>query len=554
MKHILAKIIFSVSLILIYIISPAQPKKITFTDVTKKSGIDFKYTFGDYTYQNILESSGSGITIFDYNNDQLQDLYILNGTYLEGISELPGKVFKNTPDKLYKNNGNGTFTEVSAVAGLDDKNWSMAAVPIDYDNDGDQDVYLLNYGPNVFFRNNGKGTFTDITGSLGLKGPEKLNGFTKWSVGAIFWDYNLDSRLDILVGNFLAFDPQYISSKKPGTMPHPSEYNGQASMLYEQSPDGKFIDVTKRNNLFFPDAKCMGMTLLDYDNDNDLDIFVANDHQANFLFRNDKGVFKEVGISSGVAVNSKGQVSGSMHGTIGDVDGDGWIDVLVTDLEFGALYRNLGNGLFEDITDKSGLSGQLAGKGSWGGALFDYDNDGDLDIFAANGTAEELVLQFPLLLENDGKGHFRNTGRERGAYFSTKRSGRSSATWDYDNDGDLDLIISHVDLQATATLLRNDGGNSNHWVGFILRGKDGPISAISAKVSVQSGDKRQVFINQSASGYLTISDPRIHVGLGQRKQVDQVEITWNRGKKEIIKNVPIDRYLIIEEGKGIVAK
>jgi enediyne biosynthesis protein E4 len=545
---------FWIYMILIPAMSPAQSKSVIFTDVTKKAGIDFKYTFGDKSYQNILESSGSGITVFDYNNDQLEDLYILNGTFLPGISEPDGKVFKDTPDKLYKNNGNGTFSEVTANAGLDDKNWSMAATAVDIDNDGDQDIYLLNYGPNIFYRNNGNGTFSDITNSLGLKGPDKLNGFVKWSVQALFWDYNLDGRLDAMVGNFLAFDPAYVSPTTPGMMPDPSEYKGQATMLYEQQPDGKFTDVTKKNNLFYPDSKCMGLALFDYDGDGDLDIFQANDHQMNFLFRNDNGIYKEVGIASGVAANTKGKATGSMHGSIGDVDGDGLPDLLVTDLDYGALYRNLGNGLFEDMADKSGLSGYMAGKSAWGAALFDYDNDGDLDIFAADGTAEELVLQYPLLLENDGKGHFKNVGRDKCAYFSTKRSGRSAAALDYDNDGDLDIIVSHIDLQATATLLRNDGGNSNHWLGLTLKGKNGPASAVSARVVVQSGDKRQVFVNQYATGYLTSGDPRLHVGLGQYKQVDQIEVYWTNGKKEVFRNIPVDRYLILAEGKGIVTK
>ena len=534
--------------------SPAQKKGVVFTDVTRQAGIDFRYTFGDFTYENILESSGSGITVFDYNNDQLMDLYMMNGTYLEGISDPAGKVFKNTPDKLYNNNGNGTFTEVSEKAGVNDLHWSMAAGAIDYDNDGDQDLYLLNYGPNVFYRNNGNGTFSDITGSLGLGGPDKLNGFTKWSIGVAFWDYNHDGRLDAMVGNFLAFDPAYVSAATPGLMPHPSEYKGQASMLYEQQPDGEFIDVTQKNNLYFPDSKCMGLTILDYDDDGDLDIFQANDHQLNFLFRNDNGVFKEVGVASGVAANSQGKGTGSMHGSSGDIDGDGLIDILVTDLEYGALYKSIGSGLFVDITESSGIAGPMAGKGSWGAVLFDYDNDGDLDIVAANGTAEELILQYPLLLENDGKGHFKNVGKELGAYFSAKRSGRGLAVWDFDNDGDLDIIFSHVDRQATAALLKNDGGNTNHWLGMTLKGKDGPASAIGAKVTVTAGGKKQVLINQWATSYLSNNDPRLHIGLGQQKQVDQLEIIWSDGKKEIYGNIAADRYLTILEGKGIMSK
>lgn len=541
-------------LICLPVVLSAQKKSVVFTDITRQAGIDFKYTFGDHSYENILESSGSGITVFDFNNDRLMDLYMMNGTYLEGISDAEGKVFKDTRDKLYKNNGNGTFTEVSQKAGVNDPHWSMAAGAIDYDKDGDQDLYLLNYGPNVFYRNNGNGTFTDITTSLGLRGPDKLNGFTKWSIGVAFWDYNRDGRLDAMVGNFLAFDPAYVSAATPGLMPHPSEYKGQASMLYEQQPDGKFVDVTRKNNLFYPDSKCMGLTVFDYDEDGDMDIFQANDHQLNFLFRNDEGIYKEVGVASGVAANSKGNPTGSMHGSIGDIDGDGLIDILVTDLEYGALYRNIGKGVFVDITETSGIAGPMAGKGSWGAALLDYDNDGDLDIFAANGTAEELILQVPLLLENDGKGHFKNTGQERGAYFSTRRSGRGSAIWDYDNDGDLDIVVSHVDLQATPALLRNDGGNSNHWLGLTLIGKDGPVSAIGAKVTVTAGGRKQVMVNQWATSYLSNNDPRLHIGLGQQKQVDQLEIRWSDGKTEVYSNIAADRYINLVQGKGIVEK
>lgn len=532
----------------------AQKKSVVFKDVTTQAGIDFKYTFGDYSYKNILESSGSGITVFDYNNDGLMDLYMMNGTYIEGVSDPEGKKFWNTTDKLYKNNGNGTFTEVSEKAGINDTHWSMAAGAIDYDNDGDQDLYLLNYGPNVFFRNNGNGTFTDITASTGLRGPEKLNGFTKWSIGVSFWDYNRDGRLDAMIGNFLAFDPAYFTPTTPDLMPQPTEYKGQASMLYEQGPDGKFVDVTRKNNLYYPDSKCMGLTVFDYDDDGDLDIFQANDHQLNFMFRNDNGVYKEVGVEIGVAANSQGKGTGSMHGTIGDVDGDGLIDILVVDLSYGALYRNLGNGFFEDITEKSGIQGPMAGKGGWAAAFFDFDNDGDLDIVAANGTAEELILQYPLLLENDGKGHFKDAGKEHGTYFSTKRSGRGLAVWDFDNDGDMDIIVSHVDLKATAVLLRNDGGNSNHWMGLTLKGKNGPASAIGAKVTVTAGGKKQVLVNQWTTSYLSNNDPRLHIGLGSEKTIDMLEISWTGGKKEIYKNIAADRYITIMEGKGIVFK
>ena len=488
----------------------AQSIKPAFTNVTEESGIIFQYNFGDYTYENILESSGSGLTVLDYNNDGWMDLYMLNGTYLEGISDEDGKVFENTPNHLYRNNGDGTFTEVAESAGVDDRHWSMAAGALDYDGDGDTDIYLLNYGPNVFYRNNGNGTFTNIADKIGLIGPNTLNGFTKWSVGVAFWDYNQDERVDMMVGNFLAFDPEYVSPTTPDLMPHPSEYKGQASMMYMQQPDGTFKEVTADLNMFYPDSKCMGLTVFDFDDDGDLDLFQGNDHQLNFLFRNDGDLkFTEIVVAAGVAANDEGSPTGSMHGTIGDIDGDGKIDLMVTDLKYGAMYRNLGDGVFEDVTRKSGIAHNFSGKGQWGAALFDYNNDGDLDIFVANGTAEELILQKPLLLDNDGKGFFKDIGAELHPYFNTKRSGRAAATWDFDNDGDLDLVVSHIDLLAEPVLLRNDIGNRNNWLGLTLKGNKGPASAIGAKVTLYTENKIHIKINQWATSYLSYNDPRI---------------------------------------------
>lgn len=531
----------------------SEAQDISFKEVASESGIDFRYNFGDYTYENILESSGSGISILDYNEDGFMDIYMLNGTYIEGISDVEGKKFTDTPDCLYRNNGDGSFTEVAGQAGVDDRHWSMEAGIMDFDGDGDEDIYLLNYGPNIFYLNNGDGTFTDITDRLKLAGPEKLNNFLKWSVSVAFWDYNKDRLLDMMVGNFLAFDPAYVSPVTPGEMPHPSEYDGQASLLYEQKPDGTFAEVTKQHDLYFPQSKCMGLTVWDYDEDGDLDLFQGNDHQKNFLFQNmGNGHFKDVAIEAGVAVNSHGQPTGSMHGSVGDVDGDGLLDLLVSDLRYGALYRNLGDGLFEDITERSGVAAEFGGKGEWASILFDFDNDGDLDIFSANGTAEKLVLQPQLLLENDGKGYFRNVGRELGSYFRSKRSGRGAAVVDYDNDGDLDIVVSHIDLEATPALLRNDGGNRNHWLGITLKGSEGPASAIAAKVFIITGNKRQVLINQPANSYLSYHDPRMHAGLGKYDLIDRIEVQWPDGKMEGFNHIKADRYIMIIQGQGIM--
>ncbi len=531
----------------------AQSVSPRFTEVTRESGIDFLYNFGDESYENILESSGSGVTVFDCNNDGFMDIYMLNGTYLQGISDGQGKKFEGSTNAFYMNKGDGTFQDVSKASGLDDPSWGMAAVPVDLDLDGYQDLYLLNYGDNVFLRNNGDGTFSDTTEKHGLKGPAALNGFVKWSIGAAFWDQNKDGRLDVMVGNFLAFDPGYISAEAPEMMPHPAEYSGQASMLYEQQPDGSFKEVTREHDLLYPDSKCMGLSVFDYDADGDLDIFQANDHQKNFLFRNDSGKYKEVGVASGIATNSNGQETGSMHATLGDVDGDGLIDILVTDLKYGALYKNMGNGLYRDITESSGIAGPMRGKGCWGASFLDYDNDGDLDLVTANGTAEELILQYPLLLQNDGTGKFKDVGKQAGSYFGTKRSGRGLAILDYDNDGDIDILISHVDLKATPALLRNESGKENHWLGLTLMGPLGLSSGLGALVTVETGGKTQVAINQGSMGYLSNNDPRLHLGLGTAEKIDRLVVNWPDGEQQTFENLETNRYLKIDKNKGLLS-
>lgn len=530
----------------------AQSQPVQFIDILENTGIDFEYTFGDKTYENILESSGGGVTVFDYNNDGYQDIYFLNGVYIEGISDPEGIINKHNTNKLYKNNGDLTFTDVSITSGLDNAQWSMAASPIDYDADGDLDLFLLNYGDNKFFSNNGDGTFTDITQKLNLAGPNKLNGFTTWSVSAAFWDYNGDDLIDIMVGNFLAFDPDHISPDFPNMMPHPAEYEGQATLLYLQNSDGSYSESTEETVFYYPNSKCMGLTIFDFDQDGDMDLFQGNDHQMNFMFRNDgQQQFKEVAQSAGVAVNADGQVTGSMHGTIGDINGDGLIDLLVTDLKYGAMYQNLGDGVYKDVTIPSGIAAAFNKKGQWAANLFDFDNDGDLDLYTANGTAEELILQPPLLMENTGNGHFENVGKSKGAYFNTLRSGRGGATVDLDNDGDLDIIISHVDLTASPAILLNEGGNNNNWLGIELIGKGGQSDAIGANLTLSYGNQKLVRINQWSNTYLSNNDPRVHFGLNDALKVDKLEIKWPSGSIEVFEDIAINQYLRIFEGKGI---
>ena len=532
----------------------AQSDTDLFKDITSTSGIDFQYTFGDESYENIMESSGAGISVLDYDQDGYYDIYLLNGTYLEGISDPSGKSNAQASNKLYRNNGDGSFTDVSRQAGVDNRQWSMAAGTYDYDADGDTDIYLANYGTNVFYRNNGDGTFSDVTEQLGLSGPATLNGFIKWSVSVVFFDYNRDNRTDIMLGNFLAFDPDHRSVPDPSIMPHPGEYSGQASILYEQQNDGTFSDITDIAGLLYPDSKCMGLTVFDADSDGDMDIFQSNDHQANFLFSNEAGVFKEIAIPSGVAVNSDGNATGSMHGTVGDVNGDGLLDILVTDLKHGSLYQSIKGGVFKDISGASSIATHFKGKGGWAAALADFDKDGDLDIFSANGTAEELVLQPPLLLENTGKGKFINSGSKGGSYFREKHSGRGAATLDFDNDGDVDIVVSHLEPGTKARLLENQSNNQHHWLGLNLLTPSDGMSISGTTVTLTTGGLTLVRVYQPSTGYLSYSDPRIHFGMGTHQNIDQLTINWPNGEEEILKNIACDQYLSIQKGKGIVSR
>ncbi len=523
---------------------------IRFTDVTATSGINFAYTFGDWTYDNILESTGSGCAMFDYDNDGDMDLLLLNGRYLEDISDPKGRIHADATNALYRNDGNGAFTDVTHESGLGGKDWHVAAGIADLDGDGYEDVFLANYGPNAFYHNNGDGTFSDWTDRLGLAGPDKLNGFTTWSVGAAIFDADNDNDLDILVANFLAFDPYHLTANAPHLMPSPVEYAGQQAIFYRQEADGRFVDATREAGLYDPDNMIMGFTVFDADNNNHLDIFQANDHQPNYLYMKhcDEPRYQEVGMYAGVAVNLDGIGTGSMHGSLGDVDGDRHIDLFVTDLRYGSMYRKVSpNAEYEDIVAESGIRKLTEGDEAWGGGLHDFDNDGDLDLFTTNGGADKLVLKSATLLANDGKGRFIDAAAHAGDYFQRKRSGRGAAFGDVDNDGDIDILINYVDLEAKATLLRNETDNGNHWIGIRLAPTRGATEPVGVTVLVVTGDRQQVRMHQRGQSYLSQNDPRLHFGLGKHPRVDRIEVVWNGRSVSVMEDVPADRYITIRE-------
>ncbi len=546
-----------------------------FRDVAEELGIDFRYTFGDFAYDNILESSGSGATWFDADGDHDLDLYLLNGAYLEGVSDPKGRAVEGATNHLYCNDG-GRFHDCTASSGLGDPAWSMAAAAADFDGDGDTDLFVAEYGPNRLYLNRGDGTFEDVAPELGLTGPATLHGYTKWSAGASWFDADGDGDLDLMVCNFLAFDPHLLVPGRPWEMPEPSVYAGQASQLYLQDgpasngrdsgrgPGGNqalFRDATAEAGLLRPDSKCMGLTVFDVDGDGRPDIFQGNDHQENFLFHATGGAapserkgkaptYAEVGLAAGVAVNDAGLPTGSMHGTPGDVDGDGRIDLLVTDLRHGSLYRHTGPLLFEDVTRTSGVGALLDGLGQWGAGLQDFDLDGDLDLFTTDGVAPILVPQPPMLAVNDGAGHFRDARAGAGPYFEGLRSGRGAAFADFDDDGDIDIVVNHVDHQAHVALLRNDtprDPDRSHWVGFRLIG-DHPREAFGARVEIDAGGRVLVRIHQPQTSYLSGNDPRVHFGLGALAVVPRLTVRWPSGLVQSWTGLAADRYWTLEEG------
>jgi enediyne biosynthesis protein E4 len=533
---------------------------VTFVDVTDEAGIAFHHTNGANGRRYTVETMGSGGAFFDFDSDGDLDIYLVNGAALSRSKGSVDTVALNseTPptNKLFANNGDGTFIDVTGRAGVGDTGYGMGCAIGDIDNDGAPDLYVTNFGANVLYRNNGDGTFTDVTVAAGV-------GEERWSSSAAFFDYDLDGYLDLFVLNYLDYtlEKNRIWLGKAGLPIYcgPSYYFAERDTLYHNNGDGTFTDVTQEMNLYRL-TKGLGVICGDINEDGFPDIYIANDTRANRLYLNQAGEwFQEVGRQMGVAHNRLGHDEAGMGVDLGDYDRDGLLDLFVTNFtgETNTLYRNLGEDGFIDATETANLA-----EASWlslgfGTKFIDVNNDGFLDLFVANGHIDDLIelsdeevtyAQTDQLFVNAGDGRFTDVSADSGAYFSTRKVGRGAAFGDYDNDGDTDILINN-NGQSPA-LLRNDGGNRKNWLKVKLIGTASNRDGVGVKVKVVVGDRIQLEELRSGGSYLSDHDRRLHFGLGDAPSADVVEIHWHNRPVERIEAVPANRLLIVTEGAG----
>jgi hypothetical protein len=519
-------------------------------DVTKETGITFKHTDGSSGHHYVMETVTAGLALFDYDNDGDIDIYFLNGAALKG------RKFKTLPrNALYRNEGGWKFTDVTEKAGVGDKEYGLGVAVGDYDNDGDLDVYLNNYGPNILYRNNGDGTFTDVTRRAGV-----ANGF-KVGAGACFLDADKDGDLDLYVSNYLDFSyGKHVPLIQRGFPVYatPRYYSPIPDNLYRNNGDGTFTDITESSGVGQHAGWGMGIVCADYDNDGDTDVFIANDVAENFLFRNDgTGKFEEMGLVSGYAYDLHGDQHGSMGVDCGDYNNDGLFDFYVTSYEdqLATLYRNLGDGMFEDVTMLTGAGTGTLPHVTWGNSFVDFDNDGDRDIFVVCGHLQDNVelyddtkayLARNILLMNNGDGKFVNISDKAGDGMKVKLSSRGAGFDDLDNDGDIDVVI--LNSRRESTMLRNDSPSKGHWIQVRLRGIKSNRDGVGARVKVIAGDLTLVDEVHSGRGYQSHYGMRLHFGLGNREKLDRIEVRWIGGGVDVFENIAVDKHVILTEG------
>ena len=540
---------------------------VVFTDITKSSGLDkFDHRSGTPEKKSIIETPGSGVALLDYDNDGWLDIYLLNGST---VPALKGK--EPAPQAmLLHNNHNGTFTDVTAKAGVANERWGFGVAVGDYDNDGWPDIYVANYGKNRLYHNNHDGTFTDVAEKAGVT----LGG---WSAGPTWGDYDHDGLLDLFVPGYVKFDPDHPPIAGQGSIPPgfckfrgvevmcgPRGLPGEQDHLFHNNGDGTFTDVSVRAGVSDPKGYYgFASVFVDVDDDGWVDLVVANDSVPNYLYHNRRdGSFEDVSYLSGFALTEDGREQASMGIAVGDYNRDGKVDLYVTAFsdDYNALYRNEGEGNFSDVTYQSNLADPTIPFLAWGTGFLDFDNDGLLDIFVANGHVYPGVdrqdwgttwAQRPQLFRNLDGARFREVPPATGSGLADVVTARGAAFGDLFNDGHLDVVINNVD--STPTLLRNVVKNDNHWLSLkLIGGAKSPRDAIGTKVFVTVSGVRQRADVFSGGSYGSSSDQRVHFGLGSGGKVDKIEIYWPSGLRQEVSVPGLDRILTIVEGKGVV--
>lgn len=535
----------------------------SFHDITDEAGLAYEITCGNSVTESLVDVNGQGACFLDYDGDGLLDVYLANGS-----SRSLNRIGNPPRDYLLRNQGDGTFSDVTTTAGLGDRNWSSGCAVGDYDNDGDPDLYLTNYGPNKLYRNRA-GTFSDVSDEAGVTGPEWVP--PKWSMGAAFADVDNDGDLDLYVANFTAFDPERFVP--PPTVESPCQlkgvpiicapdfFHGQQDLLYSNDGDGTFTDVSDAAGIQ-QDTPGHGFAVVfsDYDDDGDQDIYVANDVGPNFSYRNNSdGTFTDISWESGGSVNEHGEPEGSMGLTIGDYNNDTRLDIFVTNFvgQSNTLYENKGNNNFVDQTATLGLFPVGLNDSGWGTKFIDFDNDGWLDIFISNGhTDERLERHFPTdtyaqpnyMLRNIKAERFVDVSDAVGLRRLQNKVGRGSAFADFDNDGDVDVLV--INKNEKPTLLRNDGGNRLNWIAIRTQGVGSNRDGIGTKILLESGGSQRGFEVRASDSYLSSNDMRVHVGLGEATAAN-IEIRWPSGQRERYKALAANRFYLAVEGQSL---
>jgi len=533
----------------LYSQQPTAASPVVFTDVTKQAGINWVHDNALSPDRYLPETVGAGCVFFDYDNDGWMDIYLVNS----GPSDFftPGKPLKNA---LYHNNHDGTFTDLTDKAGVAGGTFGMGAAAGDYDGDGRADLYVTSYGRNILYHNNGNGTFTDVTEKAGVAAPG-------WSTCAVWFDYDKDGKLDLFVSSFVDYNKETTcGNNRLGQKFYciPRVFKPRPSHLYHNNGNGTFTDVSEKSGITKSPGKSFGVVATDVNNDGWTDLFVANDTMPNFLFINKgNGTFEEVGLQAGVAFSDNGSPRSGMGVDATDFDGDGWQDLFVAniDQELFSLYHNQKDLTFTDEPGEIGPATRLLS--GWGLKFFDYNNDGYPDLFLANGHPDDMVEKLTtrvkykepiLMFENLGT-KFRDVSAQSGSVFANSFPARGLAVGDYDNDGDLDVLISN-NGQAPM-LLRNDGGNRNNWVGLQLVATRSNPGAVGAVISWQVGTRKFSRLKTTGGSYLASHDPREILGAGPNGKIESVEIRWPSGKSDKLTNLPMNSYVTVVEGEGL---